>query len=146
MPLDFLGEQSVTASAPKHYAFAKPPPAPRARISTRRGIGSGLTLAEAIMKRCTANTPPTTCGSLAPAKSFGNKTRSKKGRLIQLLSNPKGARVLSLCKSLGWQKHTVRAAISGLRTAGYVIEAYASSRNGVTVYKLTGKPDPEASA
>jgi predicted ArsR family transcriptional regulator len=98
------------------------------------------------MKQCIANTPRTTGGSLAPVKTFGSKTRSKKGRLIQLLSNPKGARVLSLCKSLGWQKHTVRTAVSGLRTSGYVVEASASSKDGVTVYKITGKPDPEASA
>lgn len=97
------------------------------------------------MKQCAANTPPTASGSLAPDTSSRNKTRAKKGRLIQLLSNPKGARVLSLCKSLDWQKHTVRAAVSELRTAGYLIETYASSKDGVTVYKIKGKPDPEAS-
>jgi len=97
------------------------------------------------MKQCTANTPPSTGSSLASVKSFGTKTRSKKDRLVQLLSNPKGARVLSHCKSLDRQKQTVRAAISGLRTAGYLIETYTSSRDGVKVYKITGKPDPEAS-
>ncbi len=39
----------------------------------------------------------------------------------------------------------MRAAVSGLRTAGYLIETYASSKDGVTVYKITGKPVPEAS-
>jgi len=97
------------------------------------------------MKQCTANTPPTTDVSLRPVKSLRNKARSKKGRLIQLMSNPKGARIVSLCKSLDWQKHTVRAAVSGLRTDGYLIETHASSKDGVTVYKITGKPDPEVS-
>jgi|LGVF01.2.fsa_nt_gb predicted ArsR family transcriptional regulator len=97
------------------------------------------------MKQCTASKISTSRSSLAPVKSFRTKTRSKRDRLIQLLSNPKGARVLSLCKSLDWQKHTVRAAVSGLRTAGYLIETYASSKDGVTVYKITGKPVPEAS-
>jgi len=80
------------------------------------------------------------------AKTPGGKTVSKKTRLLQLLSNPKGARVLSLCNALDWQKHTVRAAVSRLRTSGYVIETHASSRDGVTVYKTTGKPGLGASA
>ena len=68
------------------------------------------------------------------------KSASKKGTLISLLSNPKGARVLSLCKALGWQKHTVRAAVSGLRADGYVIETHPSSRDRVTVYRITERP------
>lgn len=46
------------------------------------------------------------------------KSISKKDHLVQLLSNPKGARVLSLCKTLGWKRHSVRAAVSGLRAGG----------------------------
>lgn len=68
------------------------------------------------------------------------KTLSKKEILVRLLSNPKGARVLSLCKVLGWQKHTVRATVSGLRANGYVIETHPSSRDGVTVYRITARP------
>lgn len=95
------------------------------------------------MKQCAANNQPTASGSLAPDISSRNKTRSKKGRLIQLLSNRKGARILSLCKSLDWQKHTVRAAVSRLRTDGYLIETYTSSKDGVTVYRVTAKPSGE---
>ena len=97
------------------------------------------------MKQCTANNISTDRGVLPLVKASGGKTVSKKGRLVRLLSNPKGARVLSLCKSLGWQKHTVRAAISGLRAAGYAIETYASSNDGVTVYRIMSKPDKKAS-
>ena len=144
-PLDFLRKQSVTDDAATYQVYAKSLPELWVLLGTRPENGSGLTPAEAIMKQCTANMVSTDSGVLPPVKTSGGKTVSKKDRLVRLLSNPKGARVLSLCKSLGWQKHTVRAAISGLRTSGYAIETYASSKDGVTVYRITGKPNPEVS-
>mgnify|MGYP001097425654 CR=1 FL=1 len=87
-----------------------------------------------------ANTISTEQGVDQRGRTQTTKSVSKKGTLISLLSNPKGARVLSLCKVLGWQKHTVRAAVSGLRASGYVIESHPSSRDGVTVYRITQRP------
>ena len=43
---------------------------------------------------------------------------SKKARLEALLKRRKGATMAQLERSLGWQPHTVRAAISRLRTGG----------------------------
>ena len=43
---------------------------------------------------------------------------SKKARLEAMLRRPKGATQKQLEKSLGWQPHTVRAAISRLRKGG----------------------------
>ena len=43
---------------------------------------------------------------------------SKKARLEAMLRRPKGATQKQLEKSLGWQPHTVRAAISRLRKSG----------------------------
>ena len=53
-------------------------------------------------------------GSTGPAKS----TPSKKDRLEVLLKRPKGATITQLEQGLGWQPHTVRAAISRLRKSG----------------------------
>jgi len=69
------------------------------------------------------------------------KTRTKKDQLIGLLSKPKGARVSSLCKTLGWQTHTVRAALSGLRKQGMTIETSRSAKDGEAVYTLRTKPE-----
>ena len=44
--------------------------------------------------------------------------RSKKARLEAMLSRPRGATQNQLEKALGWQPHTVRAAISRLRKSG----------------------------
>lgn len=43
---------------------------------------------------------------------------SKKARLERLLGRPRGATIVQLQRALGWQPHTVRAAISRLRKSG----------------------------
>lgn len=47
---------------------------------------------------------------------------SKKTQLIKLLGRSKGAAMNELEIALGWQSHSVRAAISGLRKSGHTIE------------------------
>lgn len=59
---------------------------------------------------------------------------SKKDRLEALLSRPKGATIVQLEQSLGWQAHTVRAAISRLRKGGAEVSL---DRSGKTpAYRL----------
>ena len=48
--------------------------------------------------------------------------RTKQAKLEALLARARGATLAQLQKELGWQPHTVRAAISGLRKAGHTIE------------------------
>ncbi len=50
------------------------------------------------------------------------KAPSKKEQLVELLTGDTPVALSTLCQTLGWQAHSVRAAISGLRKAGYVIE------------------------
>jgi len=69
------------------------------------------------------------------------EVKTKKDQLISLLAKPKGARVSSLCKALGWQKHTVRAALSGLRKQGMAIETSKSAKDGEAVYTIRTQPD-----
>ena len=88
-----------------------------------------------------ANTISTEQGVERRVQAQTAKPISKKEILVRLLSNPKGARVLSLCKTLGWQKHTLRAAVSKLRADGYVIETHPSPRDGVTVYRILERPE-----
>lgn len=73
----------------------------------------------------------------------GNKNsgKSKKEQLICLLSKSGGMRVSVLVERLGWQAHTVRAALSGLRKQGFAISVSKSARTGETVYAITSAPD-----
>ncbi len=90
----------------------------------------------------TTNPIPVTLPKEKPEGKDTQKTASpktaptKKSRLITLLKARNGARTPTICKSLGWQKHTVRAALSGLRKEGHVITASKSARDGVTVYRI----------
>lgn len=70
-----------------------------------------------------------------------NRGKSKKEQLIGLLSKPVGVRVSVLVERLGWQAHTVRAALSGLRKQGFAIAVSKSAKTGETVYAITSAPD-----
>ncbi len=81
---------------------------------------------------------------LPAARAGKKKNKTKKDRLISLLSKPKGARVSVLCKALGWQKHTVRAALSGLRKQGAAIKTSRSAKGDEAVYSLRTQSDADA--
>lgn len=59
---------------------------------------------------------------------------SKSARLTALLSRPRGATIGQLEQRLGWQAHTIRAAISRLRTRGAEVTLDRSGRT--PVYRL----------
>jgi len=59
------------------------------------------------------------------------KRATKSNQLIRMLGTKAGADVAAIGRRLGWQPHTVRAALSGLRKAGHVVEKGAP---------YTGKP------
>ncbi len=57
--------------------------------------------------------------------------RSKKARLQARLEAPGGASLEQLVTEFGWQPHTVRAAISGLRKAGLDVRREAGGVDSV---------------
>lgn len=65
--------------------------------------------------------------------------KSKKDQLIALLSKPNGVRVSLLVDRLGWQAHTVRAALSGLRKQGFKVAASKSTKTGEAVYTIASR-------
>ena len=67
---------------------------------------------------------PKTPGGARGGESEGRTTarKTKKQDLIRLLRGKKGADVARLSDKLGWQPHSVRAAMTGLRKDGYDIQ------------------------
>ncbi len=54
-----------------------------------------------------------------------------------LLQRPKGASLDDLCKATGWQPHSSRAALSGLRKAGHALERTpGEGRTGTSIYRI----------
>ncbi len=70
---------------------------------------------------------------------MSNSKQTKIEKLQALLRRPSGASLEALCKATGWQPHSVRAALSGLRKkSGVTIERRASDKpHGSSTYHLT---------
>jgi hypothetical protein len=67
---------------------------------------------------------------------------SKKAQLIRILSAKAGADVARISETLGWQSHTTRAAISGLKKAGYEVATEKPEGGKSTRYRITAMPKP----
>lgn len=65
--------------------------------------------------------------------------KSKKDQLIELLRGKGGADVQALSDALGWQPHTVRAALTGLRKAGVPVEKMAVRDGERARYRISTK-------
>lgn len=61
---------------------------------------------------------------------------SKQALLASLLSRENGASITELTDAMGWQPHTTRAAVTGLRKRGCAITT--SKRDGVFRYHMVG--------
>ncbi len=72
----------------------------------------------------------------APPVAPSVKPGTKQARLVDQSSRPGGASIADLGALLGWQPHTVRAALTGLRKKGYQI-TNAKDATGVSVYRAT---------
>ncbi len=60
---------------------------------------------------------------------------TKIGTVIELLRRTDGATLEELTGATGWQPHSARAVLTGLRKKGHVIEK--SKRRDVTCYRIT---------
>jgi len=63
-----------------------------------------------------------------------NKPRTKPDTILQLVQRTSGASMPALQKATGWQAHSIRAALSGLRKKGHAIENSKDAK-GSTVYR-----------
>ncbi len=75
----------------------------------------------------------------APNK-VAKATDTKKAQLIRLLSAKAGADIAAISGKLGWQPHTTRAAITGLKKAGYEVTTERPDPDKPTRYRIAAKP------
>lgn len=66
--------------------------------------------------------------------------RSKQDTIIGLLQKDDGATIADLQAATGWQPHSVRAALTGLRKKGYDLDRSTAADN-VSRYRITGGPE-----
>jgi hypothetical protein len=70
-----------------------------------------------------------------PSSTSSARAGTKKAQLIEMLSRSAGASIDALMGATGWLPHTTRAALTGLRHAGYSIER-SKRDDGVSVYRV----------
>lgn len=81
------------------------------------------------------------------ARTIGPVTKpvaSKKARLIRMLSRKHGADVATISKEFGWLPHTTRAALSGLRKAGFDLASEKPGKGKPARYRIAAKPETDA--
>src|SRR3954447_16715797 len=71
----------------------------------------------------------------APSPSAAPARQSKKAAVIALLERPDGAAIGDLIGVTGWQVHSVRAALTGLRKEGRDL-VRAKDATGITHYRI----------
>lgn len=70
---------------------------------------------------------------------------TKRTILCRLLSRKSGADLAALQSATGWQPHSVRAALSGLRKAGYTIDRSEPAKPGdPAIYRISATPEGAA--
>ncbi|WP_135505229.1 DUF3489 domain-containing protein [Roseovarius aestuariivivens] len=73
-------------------------------------------------------------------RGLGSRRRTKKVQLIRMLSAKTGADLVAVSKTLSWQTHTTRAALSGLRKAGYEVVGEQPGEGKPTRYRIVAWP------
>ena len=77
----------------------------------------------------------------APATSSAqpiNRKLTRQEQLNKLLTRKSGATIAQIQNAFGWQPHTARAAISGQRKAGSIIERRDTDKG--SVYRIVMRP------
>lgn len=124
-------------------------PEPRASLSARLDIPARKRVENAVTSAGSENAPETgfpagqaatdeyaSSERLASSHRRDPANKSKKDQLLALIAKSGGARISVLTERLGWQPHTVRAALSGLRKKGHQILASKAPKTGEAVYRL----------
>jgi DNA-binding MarR family transcriptional regulator len=82
----------------------------------------------------TEKAPIAAADSSAPKTPSQAKAPTKSATVLALLQREQGATLAELVDATGWQPHTTRAMLTGLRKKGHTIER--GKRDDVTCYNL----------
>lgn len=77
-----------------------------------------------------------------PAKT--SKRETKRDQLVKMLRRKAGADAPTISEKLGWLPHSTRAALTGLRKAGFELEATKPDNGGPSRYRIVSEPTKAA--
>ena len=84
--------------------------------------------------RVDAAVPADTSTTTPPAKRDKAPRITKSASVIALLQRTQGATIAEMIEATGWLPHTTRAALTGIRKKGHIIEK--SKRGDMTCYRI----------
>jgi Protein of unknown function (DUF3489) len=111
--------------------------------------GGAATPAKSRAKAKAAKVKAAKPGKSAPAEKPAPRAGTKQAFMIEMLERPEGATVEQIAAATGWQKHTIRGAISGAlkKKLGLTVEASRTrevgpnktgAKGSSTVYRIIG--------
>ena len=86
----------------------------------------------------------TTTSQPAGKGTMAKPRKTKRARLIGLLKRANGSDIATLSRELNWQQHTTRAALTGLRKAGFSVERVQAEGGRAAIYRITAEPKAAA--
>lgn len=81
--------------------------------------------------------------TIEPPANSAPRPHTKVERLLNLLRTGTGASLEEMVEATGWQPHTVRAAMTGLRKRGFTIERHVEGN--ITVWSIQAGANAETS-
>ena len=75
---------------------------------------------------------------MAKQPKLAEPRQTKLDMVRALLTAPEGATIAAICAATGWQAHSARAALSGLRNSGHTLERRPDAVG--SIYKITAAP------
>ena len=96
---------------------------------------------EAARASAAAKAPPAKTAAQAEPRAMDGAPRpgSKQALVVEMLSKDDGASLDALVKATGWLPHTTRAALTGLRKRGFLVERVRDESKG-SLYRIVEKP------
>ena len=104
----------------------------RPRKDAGQAAGSRKPRKPAAAPAAAAPTTPAAGPAVAPGR------QTKKGSILALLQRPEGAAIGELIEATGWQVHSVRAALTGLRKEGKELVRDKNDA-GTTLYRIAAE-------
>ena len=105
------------------------------RTTSKRRARKSKTTPAPAQKTRQATGPTSTAVNGAAGAAVAPAPSSKKALIVALLQRPDGAAIGDLTAATGWQVHSVRAALTGLRKEGKDL-ARSKGDGGTTHYRL----------
>ena len=96
---------------------------------------------EAARASAAAKAPPAKTATQLEPRAIDGAPRpgSKQALVVEMLYTGEGASLDALVKATGWLPHTTRAALTGLRKRGFLVERVRDESKG-SLYRIVEKP------